>query len=574
MADRVREVATLMGIEDLLDRRPAELSGGQQQRTAIGRALALPVDVLLLDEPLANLDYKLREQLRVDLADLFRESGRIVLWATAEPAEALGFAAPTVVLGEGRVLRTGDVGDLYRHPPMLAVAAALSDPPLNLLPGLAGDGRITCLGASFPAPGARGEARPVTLGVRPHQVAIERRGPDDLALPAEIRLGEVTGSSTFLHLRVPDAGSGEQAGADRTAPRPPTVPAPCTSSPSSPAPGSSRPASPRRRTSTRPTSSSSTPRPAACSRRTRRRWTCMADIRLEGVAHSYDGGATWALRPITMTWQEQRAYALLGPSGCGKTTLLNIISGLVTPTQGRIWFGDREVTRVPTHARNIAQVFQFPVLYDGMSRTIGGRKRPCCSSVPKAISVGASRCSPMWFTRPGRSARAYSSANITCCISVAPRPPCSLGQPSPIQPASPSTRSHARRTSNPSCSRPGPPRPRALGELAHEVVAEPAPDLGPEGLVLGREAEVHQASARWACRLTAAAWRMASSWSMHRHRAPGRRVPSQAGLDLLGRPAPVRVHGPHLAGWFQTAILPPTAVYTCPVMCRALSDSR
>jgi glycerol transport system ATP-binding protein len=212
VADRVREVATLMGIEDLLDRRPAELSGGQQQRTAIGRALALPVDVLLLDEPLANLDYKLREQLRVDLADLFRESGRIVLWATAEPAEALGFAAPTVVLGEGRVLRAGDVGDLYRHPPMLAVAAALSDPPLNLLPGLAGDGRITCLGASFPAPGARGEVRPVTLGVRPHQVAIARRGPDDLALPAEIRLGEVTGSSTFLHLRVPDAGGGGQAG--------------------------------------------------------------------------------------------------------------------------------------------------------------------------------------------------------------------------------------------------------------------------------------------------------------------------------------------------------------------------
>jgi glycerol transport system ATP-binding protein len=93
----------------------------------------------------------------------------------------------------------------------------------------------------------------------------------------------------------------------------------------------------------------------------------MADIRLEGVAHSYDGGRTWVLRPITMTWREQRAYALLGPSGCGKTTLLNIISGLVTPTQGRIWFGDREVTHVPTHARNIAQVFQFPVLYDAMS---------------------------------------------------------------------------------------------------------------------------------------------------------------------------------------------------------------
>jgi glycerol transport system ATP-binding protein len=200
--DRVREVAALMGIEHLLDRRPAELSGGQQQRTAIGRALALPVDVLLLDEPLANLDYKLREQLRVDLADLFRESGRVVLWATAEPEEALGFAAPTVVLGEGTVLHAGDVGRLYRHPPRLAIAQALSDPPLNLLPGVAGDGRIEFLGASFAAPGARADARPVTLGVRPHQVAIERRGPDDLALPAEIRLAEVTGSATFLHLAV------------------------------------------------------------------------------------------------------------------------------------------------------------------------------------------------------------------------------------------------------------------------------------------------------------------------------------------------------------------------------------
>jgi glycerol transport system ATP-binding protein len=93
----------------------------------------------------------------------------------------------------------------------------------------------------------------------------------------------------------------------------------------------------------------------------------VADIRLEGVAHSYDGGDTWALRPITMTWREQSAYALLGPSGCGKTTLLNIISGLLTPTTGRVWFGDREVTHVPTHERNIAQVFQFPVLYEGMS---------------------------------------------------------------------------------------------------------------------------------------------------------------------------------------------------------------
>jgi len=93
----------------------------------------------------------------------------------------------------------------------------------------------------------------------------------------------------------------------------------------------------------------------------------MADIRLEGVGHSYDGGRTWAVRPMTWTWRSGRAYALLGPSGCGKTTLLNIISGLLSPTVGRVWFDDRDVTGVPTAGRDIAQVFQFPVLYEEMS---------------------------------------------------------------------------------------------------------------------------------------------------------------------------------------------------------------
>jgi glycerol transport system ATP-binding protein len=93
----------------------------------------------------------------------------------------------------------------------------------------------------------------------------------------------------------------------------------------------------------------------------------VADIHLEDVAHSYDGGTTWALHPLTMTWEHAKAYALLGPSGSGKSTLLNIISGLLKPTTGRIWFGDREVTAVPTTGRNVAQVFQFPVLYEGMT---------------------------------------------------------------------------------------------------------------------------------------------------------------------------------------------------------------
>jgi len=97
----------------------------------------------------------------------------------------------------------------------------------------------------------------------------------------------------------------------------------------------------------------------------------MARIELDGLAHAYRPNPQkpedYALRPLTMTWQDGGAYALLGPSGCGKTTLLNIISGLLRPSHGRVLFDGRDVTDLPTEARNIAQVFQFPVIYDTMT---------------------------------------------------------------------------------------------------------------------------------------------------------------------------------------------------------------
>ncbi len=97
----------------------------------------------------------------------------------------------------------------------------------------------------------------------------------------------------------------------------------------------------------------------------------MASITLENLAHSYhpnpDGDDDFALKDVNYTWEDGRAYALLGPSGCGKTTLLNIISGLLTPTHGRVLFADEDVTASSTAARNIAQVFQFPVVYDTMT---------------------------------------------------------------------------------------------------------------------------------------------------------------------------------------------------------------
>ena len=97
----------------------------------------------------------------------------------------------------------------------------------------------------------------------------------------------------------------------------------------------------------------------------------MTSITLDGIAHAYTsqprGDADYALKPLHHVWEQGMAYALLGPSGCGKTTLLNIISGLVIPSEGRLLFGNRDVTRLPTEQRNIAQVFQFPVIYDTMT---------------------------------------------------------------------------------------------------------------------------------------------------------------------------------------------------------------
>ncbi|HYD98263.1 MAG TPA: ABC transporter ATP-binding protein, partial [Alphaproteobacteria bacterium] len=97
----------------------------------------------------------------------------------------------------------------------------------------------------------------------------------------------------------------------------------------------------------------------------------MARIELENLAHAYRADATsdadYALKPMNHVWKQGGAYALLGPSGCGKTTLLNIISGLIIPSHGRVLFDGRDVTDLPTEARNIAQVFQFPVVYDTMT---------------------------------------------------------------------------------------------------------------------------------------------------------------------------------------------------------------
>src|SRR4051812_18172749 len=133
VSDRVRNAAKLLGLEPYLTRRLLELSGGQQQRTAIARALVKRAELVLLDEPLANLDYKLREELREELPRIFSASGAIFVYATTEPSEALLLGGKTATLFEGGVTQFGPTAQVYRRPQNLVTARVFSDPPLNTL---------------------------------------------------------------------------------------------------------------------------------------------------------------------------------------------------------------------------------------------------------------------------------------------------------------------------------------------------------------------------------------------------------------------------------------------------------
>ncbi len=200
---RVRETAKMLHIEDLLDRLPADLSGGQQQRTAIARALAKDSDLLLLDEPLVNLDYKLREELRVELQQVFKHRQAIVVYTTTEPYEALMMGGNVTVIDEGRILQTGPTPEVYRNPKTLRAADIFSDPPINYLNGKIQD-HIARLGhdIAFPLEDHL-TALPdgnYKFGVRAHHLSLLRKGEKDTEIRTRVRLSEISGSETFIHV--------------------------------------------------------------------------------------------------------------------------------------------------------------------------------------------------------------------------------------------------------------------------------------------------------------------------------------------------------------------------------------
>ncbi|MDF1608709.1 ABC transporter ATP-binding protein [Hoeflea sp. YIM 152468] len=195
---RVGAMAELMRISAMLDRRPAELSGGQQQRIAMARALVKDSDLILLDEPLANLDFKLREEMRDELPKLFGERQCVVVYATTEPTEALLFGGQTAALHQGRVADFGPTGEIYRRPASLTGAQVFSEPPINTVKAVK-SGHMISAGSSLTWVAPEGLADgDYTIGIRAHHVTpFETAG--SVPVDGTIKIAELSGSESMIH---------------------------------------------------------------------------------------------------------------------------------------------------------------------------------------------------------------------------------------------------------------------------------------------------------------------------------------------------------------------------------------
>ena len=199
----VRKTAGLMRMTDMLHKKPLELSGGQQQRCALARSLVKGSGLVLLDEPLANLDYKLREELRAEIPKLFEESGAIFVYATTEPEEALLLGGNVATLWEGKITQFGKTADVYHNPNNATTAKVFSNPAMNFLNIEKKDGFIYFHNSNkIPATDIflKLEDGEYLAGFRPNHLELKARSDSAFHFDTNLSVTEITGSETFLHL--------------------------------------------------------------------------------------------------------------------------------------------------------------------------------------------------------------------------------------------------------------------------------------------------------------------------------------------------------------------------------------
>jgi glycerol transport system ATP-binding protein len=202
---RVGEIAELLKLTPMLDRMPEELSGGQQQRTALGRALVKNAPLVLLDEPLANLDYKLREELRDELPKLFENTGATVVYATSEPQEALMLGGHTATLHEGRITQYGPTAEIFRKPNSLLTAHVFSHPPINTaMVKKQGDTFVLADNIRWPVAGkyAAMADGSYTLAIHPHHITLGEAREDSISISGLVQVAEISGSESIVHVDI------------------------------------------------------------------------------------------------------------------------------------------------------------------------------------------------------------------------------------------------------------------------------------------------------------------------------------------------------------------------------------
>ncbi|PLW76024.1 ABC transporter ATP-binding protein [Cohaesibacter celericrescens] len=202
---RVEEAADILQLRPMLHRRPHELSGGQQQRTALARAIAKESKAVFLDEPLANLDYKLREELRAQLPDLFAGRGAVVVYATSEPEEALLLGGKTALMQDGRVTQFGPTAQIYRDPHDLISAEVFSDPPINSASVIkSGDQIRLSADVKWQANGAAAALADgaYSIAIRPHFVSPIQQSQHQVTMTGTVLVTELSGSESSAHFKV------------------------------------------------------------------------------------------------------------------------------------------------------------------------------------------------------------------------------------------------------------------------------------------------------------------------------------------------------------------------------------
>jgi ABC-type sugar transport system ATPase subunit len=204
---RIRQTAAMLGIEELLARRPRQLSGGQQQRVALGRALVRDPVAFLFDEPLSNLDAKLRAAMRTELIKIHRELGKTIVHVTHDQVEAMTMGGRICVMRDGRIVQVGPPLEVYRHPVDTFVAGFLASPPMNLLDArLAGPGgveQVDLAAVTLPVPPARqpalrGRAGEVVFGIRPEDLYTEPPAASHAAIAVRVVAVEALGPEVVL----------------------------------------------------------------------------------------------------------------------------------------------------------------------------------------------------------------------------------------------------------------------------------------------------------------------------------------------------------------------------------------